>query len=75
VELLVIVSEVNLAPVRKLKVVPKKRPEIREAYRTIAGQMLVGRIENALQAAVVQKQKGKVSLILTSPPFPLVRKK
>jgi site-specific DNA-methyltransferase (cytosine-N4-specific) len=37
--------------------------------------MLVGRIEDAVEAPVLQKLKGKVNLILTSPPFPLVRKK
>ncbi len=37
--------------------------------------MFVGTIENALQSEAIKKQKGKVSLILTSPPFPLVRKK
>ena len=61
--------------VRKLKVVPTEAPQIREAYKTSAGKMLVGRIETALDAPAIRKQKGKISLILTSPPFPLVRKK
>jgi DNA modification methylase len=37
--------------------------------------MIVGRIEAALDAPAVRRQKGKINLILTSPPFPLVRKK
>jgi DNA modification methylase len=45
------------------------------AYKTKHGQMLVGRIEDALESPSLKKLKGKVNLILTSPPFPLVRKK
>lgn len=37
--------------------------------------MLHGRIEDALQSAHLQAIKGTVNLIVTSPPFPLVRKK
>jgi hypothetical protein len=37
--------------------------------------MIVGRIEAVLDAPAVRRQKGKIGLILTSPPFPLVRKK
>jgi len=37
--------------------------------------MLVGRIEDALQSPTFKKLQGKVSLIFTSPPFPLVTKK
>lgn len=37
--------------------------------------MLVGRIEDALDSAAVKAVRGKVNLIFTSPPFPLVRKK
>ncbi len=45
------------------------------AYKTKMGKMLQGTIENALDHANVLAVKGKVDLILTSPPFPLVRKK
>jgi DNA modification methylase len=44
-------------------------------YRTRKGTMYHGRIEQALQSQQFQKLKGKVNLILTSPPFPLVTKK
>lgn len=45
------------------------------AYSTARGQMLHGRIEDALQASPLVDLKGRVNLIVTSPPFPLVRKK
>lgn len=48
---------------------------VRVAYRTKNGQMLQGRIEDALEDARVRRIAGKVDLIFTSPPFPLVRKK
>ena len=50
-------------------------PSVTEAYRTKRGKMLIGRIEDALETAAVQRLKGKVNLLITSPPFPLVRKK
>ena len=53
----------------------KKREQIKEAYRTRSGRMLVGRIEDALDSASLKAVRGKVNLIFTSPPFPLVRKK
>ncbi|OFX00502.1 MAG: hypothetical protein A3E78_09675 [Alphaproteobacteria bacterium RIFCSPHIGHO2_12_FULL_63_12] len=37
--------------------------------------MFVGRIEDALDHTAVRRLEGKVNLLLTSPPFPLVRKK
>ena len=37
--------------------------------------MYVGKAENALESVQVRKVRGKVDLILTSPPFPLVTKK
>jgi DNA methylase len=37
--------------------------------------MFNGRIEDVLDSPEIEKVKGKVNLILTSPPFPLVRKK
>ena len=48
---------------------------VERAYSTDFGQMLVGKIEDALNSPAVNEVKGKVNLILTSPPFPLVRKK
>ena len=46
-----------------------------EAYKTGKGKMFHGRIEDALDSPEIEKVRGKVNLILTSPPFPLVRKK
>lgn len=46
-----------------------------EAYATSRGLMLHGRIEDALKSPQLGDLKGKVNLIVTSPPFPLVRKK
>lgn len=37
--------------------------------------MIVGKIEDALLAPDLRKLRGRVNLIVTSPPFPLVRKK
>jgi DNA modification methylase len=55
---------------------PKKTGKpYQEAYRTDQGRMLVGRIENVLGSRAVGQMRGKVNLIFTSPPFPLVRKK
>lgn len=48
---------------------------VSEAYRTDFGTMIHGRIEDALTAENLTALKGKVNLIVTSPPFPLVRKK
>lgn len=45
------------------------------AYQTDHGTMIYGKIENALVSSHLQDHKGKVNLIVTSPPFPLVRKK
>ncbi|HWM46198.1 MAG TPA: site-specific DNA-methyltransferase [Xanthobacteraceae bacterium] len=53
----------------------KKRAAVAEAYRTSKGKMLVGRIEDALESAAFKRLRGKVNLIFTSPPFPLVHKK
>lgn len=44
-------------------------------YATKHGRMFVGKIENVLETRDLRKLKGKVNLILTSPPFPLVRTK
>jgi DNA modification methylase len=49
--------------------------KVAEAYETGKGKMFHGRIEDALDCPEIEKVKGKVNLILTSPPFPLVRKK
>lgn len=48
---------------------------VRQAYKTDFGTMLHGRIEDAMIRMPLKSLKGKVNLLLTSPPFPLVRKK
>ena len=45
------------------------------AYSTNLGSMYHGRIEDALNQKKIASLKGKVDLIFTSPPFPLVTKK
>lgn len=49
--------------------------DVRKLYETTRGELLVGRIEDALDSPHLRRVKGKVDLIFTSPPFPLVRKK
>lgn len=51
------------------------RPQPTVAYSTARGVMYRGLAEDVLQARFTQKYRGKVQLILTSPPFPLNRKK
>lgn len=48
---------------------------VTSAYETSAGQMLVGKIEDAFSHPAVEAVSGTVNLIFTSPPFPLVHKK
>ena len=44
-------------------------------YQTAKGEMVVARIEDMLDSERATQLEGKVDLIITSPPFPLVRKK
>ena len=48
---------------------------IQPAYRTRQGVMYQGDCEEVLSSYPATRRKGKVQLILTSPPFPLNRKK
>ncbi|HKX09646.1 MAG TPA: site-specific DNA-methyltransferase [Stellaceae bacterium] len=59
------------------KVVPGEKESVgfSEAYRTRLGRAFLGRIEDALESSQFSKLKGKVDLLITSPPFPLVFKK
>lgn len=54
---------------------PTPQRAITQAYATRHGKMFHGRIEDALEAESFLRLKGQVNLIVTSPPFPLVRKK
>lgn len=45
------------------------------AYKTRRGVMYAGFAEDTLNSSLTKKYQGKVQLILTSPPFPLNRKK
>ena len=49
--------------------------KIKLAYQTKYGECLHGKIEDILSDKSFQKNKGKINLIFTSPPFPLNRKK
>lgn len=44
-------------------------------YTTALGEMVVSRIEDMLESERARDLEGQVDLIVTSPPFPLVRKK
>jgi hypothetical protein len=48
---------------------------VEECYATAHGRMLIAKVEDALNDRSLSKMRGKVNLILTSPPFPLVTKK
>lgn len=48
---------------------------IRSAYKTDRGRMLQGTFEEFLNSKYMKEYTGKVQLVLTSPPFPLNRKK
>jgi DNA modification methylase len=49
--------------------------QLEPLYTTESGHLYVSKIENALETAPFRKLSGKVDLLFTSPPFPLVRKK
>lgn len=49
--------------------------ELGPAYSTALGTMFRGKVEDALRSPLLVPYRGKVQLILTSPPFPLNRKK
>jgi hypothetical protein len=51
------------------------RNTVRLAYATPYGAYYLGQTEKALTGSQLRKYRGKVRLILTSPPFPLNRKK
>ena len=54
---------------------PNAPTAITQIYETQLGKMFQGRIEDALEDEAFLALKGKINLIVTSPPFPLVRKK
>lgn len=49
--------------------------DVRVCYSTKQGTLLLGKIEDALESPLVARVRGKVKLLFTSPPFPLVTKK
>jgi site-specific DNA-methyltransferase (cytosine-N4-specific) len=49
--------------------------KLRQEYQTKLGSCIHGGIEDILKTGEFKKLRGKVNLILTSPPFPLNRKK
>lgn len=52
-----------------------KRRASAPLYKTPKGRIYISKVEDALSSAQIKKLAGKVDLIFTSPPFPLVRKK
>lgn len=54
---------------------PPAPPRPAVAYQTARGRLLVGRAEDLLDAPDLDPWRGRVQLIFTSPPFPLLRKK
>lgn len=64
----------NTVPAAEREPLPVRMPP-RVAYSTDNGSMYHGFIEDALKWSDVRQQRGKVNLIFTSPPFPLVTKK
>ena len=53
----------------------KIKQPIKPGYKTSWGAMYQGDCEDILEVYPITRRKGKVQLILTSPPFPLNRKK
>jgi hypothetical protein len=51
------------------------RPRPGVAYQTPRGRLLVGRTEDLLDSPALDEYRGRVQLVFTSPPFPLLRKK
>lgn len=49
------------------------RPPV--AYTTPRGRLLVGQTERLLDSPALDEYRGRVQLVFTSPPFPLLRKK
>lgn len=45
------------------------------AYQTPRGQLFIGSAEESLRSAVLDPWRGRVQLVFTSPPFPLLRQK
>lgn len=54
---------------------PRRARGIRIAYSTAQGRMYRAKLEKFLASPEMKEYEGKVQLILTSPPFPLNRKK
>ena len=50
-------------------------PAVKKAYATKLGAMYQAKVEDFLKSPDARKYKGKVQLIFTSPPFPLVTQK
>lgn len=67
---------VNMAQEHDMGVVAGKGKQwVKPAYKTSWGMMYHGDCTDVLDSYPVTRRKGKVQLVLTSPPFPLNRKK
>src|SRR5438067_4995837 len=60
---------------KRSRAVTRRAPSVAAAYRTRLGRMYVGETERLLQTPSFRRLRGTVQLLLTSPPFPLNRKK
>lgn len=54
---------------------PGKAISSRAFFRTTLGHLFVGRAEDVLASPALDPWRGKVQLVFTSPPFPLLRQK
>jgi site-specific DNA-methyltransferase (cytosine-N4-specific) len=49
--------------------------QLRPAYKTAAGRLYVGDAAGVLNSPALRRNRGRVQLVFTSPPFPLCREK
>lgn len=51
------------------------KKEVKPYYSSNRGQLFLGKSEQLLEEKPLKRCRGQISLIFTSPPFPLNRKK
>lgn len=65
----------SIRPASTLDSRPRPTAGLSPSYRTGFGRMYTGETECLLQSTTFRRLRGRVQLLLTSPPFPLNRKK
>jgi hypothetical protein len=65
----------DFGPISTSKYADTHPKKVKKSYKTKKGQMYWGTAEQFLSSDFARRYAGKVSLIFTSPPFPLNRKK